>query len=208
MARYVGPVCRICRREGLKLFLKGERCFSEKCAFDRRPYAPGQHGQARAKQSDYREQLREKQKVKRIYGLLERQFRLFFKRAERMRGVTGENLLSLLERRLDSTIYRLGLASSRIEARQLVRHNHFIVNGKKVNIPSYLVKAGDEIEVKERSRKVTKIAAAMENSERRGRLSWLELDKKAFKGVVKGAPVREELTLPINEQLIVELYSK
>ena len=208
MARYVGPVCRICRREGLKLFLKGERCFSEKCAFDRRPYAPGQHGQARAKQSDYREQLREKQKVKRIYGLLERQFRLFFKRAERMRGVTGENLLSLLERRLDSTVYRLGLASSRIEARQLVRHNHFIVNGKKVNIPSYLVKSGDEIEVKERSRKVVKISSAMEGADRRGRVSWLELDKKAFKGVVKGLPVRDELTLPINEQLIVELYSK
>jgi len=208
VARYVGSVCRMCRREGLKLFLKGERCFSEKCAFDRRPYAPGQHGQARAKQSDYREQLREKQKVKRIYGLLERQFRLFFTRAERMRGVTGENLLSLLERRLDSTVFRLGLASSRIEARQLVRHNHFTVNGKKVNIPSYLVKAGDEIEVKERSRKVVKISSAMEASDRRGRVTWLELDKKAFKGVVKGLPVREELTLPINEQLIVELYSK
>jgi small subunit ribosomal protein S4 len=198
----------MCRREGLKLFLKGERCFSEKCAFDRRPYAPGQHGQARAKQSDYREQLREKQKVKRIYGLLERQFRLFFSRAERMRGVTGENLLSLLERRLDSTVFRLGLAASRIEARQLVRHNHFTVNGKKVNIPSYLVKAGDVIEVKERSRKVAKISSAMEASDRRGRVTWLELDKKAFKGVVKGLPVREELTLPINEQLIVELYSK
>lgn len=208
MARYVGPVCRICRREGLKLFLKGERCFSEKCAFDRRPYAPGQHGQARAKQSDYREQLREKQKVKRIYGLLERQFRLFFKRAERMRGVTGENLLSLLERRLDSTVYRLGLASSRIEARQLVRHNHFMVNGKKVNIPSYLVKTGDEVEVKERSRKVAKISLAMESADRRGRVSWLELDKKAFKGMIKGLPVRDEMTLPINEQLIVELYSK
>jgi small subunit ribosomal protein S4 len=198
----------MCRRESLKLFLKGDRCFSEKCAFDRRPYAPGQHGQARAKQSDYREQLREKQKVKRIYGLLERQFRLFFARAERMRGVTGENLLSLLERRLDSTVYRLGLAASRIEARQLVRHNHFTVNGKKVNIPSYLVKAGDEIEVKERSRKVAKISSAMEAADRRGRVTWLELDKKAFKGVVKGLPVREELTLPINEQLIVELYSK
>lgn len=208
MARYIGSVCRMCRRESLKLFLKGDRCFSEKCAFDRRPYAPGQHGQARAKQSDYREQLREKQKVKRIYGLLERQFRLFFSRAERMRGVTGENLLSLLERRLDSTVYRLGLASSRIEARQLVRHNHFTVNGKKVNIPSYLVKAGDEIEVKERSRKVAKISSAMEAADRRGRVTWLELDKKAFKGVVKGLPVREELTLPINEQLIVELYSK
>jgi small subunit ribosomal protein S4 len=208
VARYIGSVCRMCRRESLKLFLKGDRCFSEKCAFDRRPYAPGQHGQARAKQSDYREQLREKQKVKRIYGLLERQFRLFFARAERMRGVTGENLLSLLERRLDSTVYRLGLAASRIEARQLVRHNHFTVNGKKVNIPSYLVKAGDEIEVKERSRKVAKISSAMEAADRRGRVTWLELDKKAFKGVVKGLPVREELTLPINEQLIVELYSK
>ena len=209
--RYTGPSCRQCRREGTKLFLKGTRCLTEKCAVERRGYAPGQHGQNAGrgrKASEYARQLREKQKVKRIYGLLERQFRLFFKRAERMRGVTGENLLSLLERRLDSTVYRLGLASSRIEARQLVRHNHFIVNGKKVNIPSYLVKSGDEIEVKERSRKVVKISAAMENSDRRGRVSWLELDKKAFKGVVKGLPVREELTLPINEQLIVELYSK
>jgi len=208
VARYVGPVCRICRREGMKLFLKGERCYSEKCAFDRRPYAPGQHGQARTKQSDYRDQLREKQKVKRMYGLLERQFRLFFKRAERMRGVTGENLLSLLERRMDSTIYRMGFASSRIEARQLVLHNHFTVNGRKVNIPSYVVKPGDVVEVKERSRKVAKISMAMEGAERRPMMSWLELDKKAFKGLVKGNPVREEMTLPINEQLIVELYSK
>ena len=208
MARYVGPVCRICRREGMKLFLKGERCYSEKCAFDRRPYAPGQHGQARTKQSDYRDQLREKQKVKRMYGLLERQFRLFFKRAERMRGVTGENLLSLLERRMDSTIYRMGFASSRIEARQLVLHNHFTVNGRKVNIPSYVVKPGDVVEVKERSRKVAKISMAMEGAERRPMMSWLELDTKAFKGLVKGNPVREEMTLPINEQLIVELYSK
>ena len=208
MARYIGPVCRICRREGLKLFLKGDRCYSEKCAFDRRPYAPGQHGQARTKQSDYRDQLREKPKVKRMYGLLERQFRLFFQRAERMRGVTGENLLSLLERRLDSTVYRMGFASSRIEARQLVLHNHFTVNGRKVNIPSYVVKAGDVLEVKERSRKVAKIELAMEGADRRPTLSWLELDKKAFKGLVKGNPVREELTLPINEQLIVELYSK
>jgi len=188
--------------------LKGDRCYSEKCAFDRRPYAPGQHGQARTKQSDYRDQLREKQKVKRMYGLLERQFRLFFQRAERMRGVTGENLLSLLERRLDSTVYRMGFAASRIEARQLVLHNHFTVNGRKVNIPSYLVKAGDVLEVKERSRKVAKIELAMEGADRRPTLSWLELDKKAFKGLVKGNPVREELTLPINEQLIVELYSK
>ena len=208
VARYVGPVCRICRREGMKLFLKGDRCYSEKCAFDRRPYAPGQHGQARAKQSDYREQLREKQKVKRIYGLLERQFRLFFERAERMRGVTGENLLSLLERRFDNTVYRLGFATSRIEARQLVLLQHFTINGRKANIPSMLVKTGDVIEVRERSRKVARIGGSMEAADRRGRMSWLELDRKLFKGTVKGLPVREELTLPINEQLIVELYSK
>lgn len=208
MARYIGPVCRLCRREGTKLFLKGERCLSEKCSFDRRPYPPGQHGQGRLRPSDYRDQLREKQKVKRIYGVLERQFRLYFEKADRMRGVTGENLLSLLERRLDSTVYRVGLASSRSEARLLVRHNHFTVNGKKVNIPSYLVRPGDVIEVKEGSRKVDRINAAMEASERRHRVSWVELDKKNFKGTVKAAPVREELTLPINEQLIVELYSK
>ncbi|MCB9528162.1 MAG: 30S ribosomal protein S4 [Myxococcales bacterium] len=208
MARYTGPVCRLCRREGTKLFLKGDRCYSEKCSFDRRPYPPGQHGQGRLRPSDYRDQLREKQKVKRIYGLLEKQFRLYFQRADRMKGVTGETLLSLLERRLDSTVYRLGLASSRSEARQLVRHNHFTVNGRKVNIPSYGVRPGDVIEVKERSRKVERITSAIEASERRPRPSWLEMDKKNWKGTVKGAPVREELTLPINEQLIVELYSK
>lgn len=208
MARYSGPVCRMCRREGMKLFLKGDRCYSEKCSFDRRPYPPGQHGQGRLRPSDYRDQLREKQKVKRIYGVLEKQFRLYFQRADRMKGVTGENLLSLLERRLDSTIYRLGLASSRAEARQLVRHNHFAINGRKVNIPSYSVRVGDEIEVKERSRKVTRITASIEAAERRPRPSWLEMDKKNWKGTVKGDPVRDELTLPINEQLIVELYSK
>ena len=208
MARHTGPVCRLCRREGMKLFLKGERCFSEKCSFDRRPYSPGQHGQTRQRPSDYRDQLREKQKVKRIYGVLEKQFRLYFKRADSMKGVTGENLLSLLERRLDSTVYRLGMATSRSEARQLVRHNHFRVNGRKVNIPSYQVRAGDVVEVRERSRKVQRIQDSMEAADRRHHVSWVELDKKEGKGTVRGAPVRDELTLPINEQLIVELYSK
>lgn len=208
MARYTGPVCRLCRREGTKLFLKGDRCYSEKCAFDRRPYAPGQHGQGRLRPSNYREQLREKQKVKRIYGLLERQFRLYFERADRMKGVTGENLLALLEQRLDNTVYRMGMATSRSEARQLVRHNHFLVNGRKVNIPSYQVRPGDIVEVKERSRKVARIGSALESAESRPLLSWLDVDRKGFKGTVKTAPVREEITLPINEQLIVELYSK
>jgi small subunit ribosomal protein S4 len=208
MARYTGPVCRLCRREATKLFLKGDRCFSEKCSFDRRPYPPGQHGQGRLRPSDYREQLREKQKVKRIYGVLEKQFRLYFSRADRMKGVTGENLLSLLERRLDTTVFRMGFATSRSEARQLVRHNHFTVNGRKTNIPSYQVRPGDEIVVKERSKKVGRIQAAVEGADRKPLMSWLELDKKEFKGTVKALPVRDELTLPINEQLIVELYSK
>lgn len=209
MARYTGSVCRMCRREATKLYLKGDRCFSEKCAFDRRPYAPGQHGQGRVRTSDYRGQLREKQKVKRIYGLLEKQFYLYFEKADRMKGVTGENLLSLLERRLDSTIYRLGMATSRQEARQLVRHNHFLLNGKKVNIPSLLVRPEDVIEIKESSRKVKRLTDALEAAASRATMSWLELDAKNFKGIVKGNPVREELTTPeINEQLIVELYSK
>ena len=208
MARYSGSVCRLCRREATKLFLKGERCYTEKCSFDRRPYPPGQHGQGRMRPSNYRDQLREKQKVKRIYGLLEKQFRLYFKKADRMKGITGENLLGLLERRLDSTVYRMGFASSRSEARQLVLHNHFIVNGQKVNIPSYLVRSGDVVEVKEKSQKVARIGEALEGADRRPMVSWIETDKKAFKGTVKGDPSREELTLPINEQLIVELYSK
>lgn len=209
MARYTGPVCRQCRREGTKIFLKGERCFSETCSFDRRPYPPGQHGQGRLRPSDYRDQLREKQKVKRLYGVLEKQFRLYFHRADRMKGITGENLLNLLERRLDTVVYRLGMASSRNEARQLVRHNHFRVNGKKVNIPSYQVRVGDEITIKERSQKVERITSSMETADRRPRVSWLDLDRKNFKGVVKAEPVREELNMPmINEQLIVELYSK
>ncbi len=208
MARYTGPVCRLCRREGTKLFLKGERCYSEKCSFDRRPYPPGQHGQGRRRPSDYRDQLREKQKVKRIYGVLEKQFRIYFHKADSMRGVTGEELLGLLERRLDSTIYRMGFATSRTEARQLVRHNHFRINGHKVNIPSYLVRPGDVITIKERSQKVQRILDAMESTERRPRMSWLDVDKKNFTGTIRSAPVRDELTLPINEQLIVELYSK
>jgi len=208
MAKYNDSVCKLCRREGLKLFLKGDRCYTEKCAIDRRAYAPGQHGQARSKFSEYGTQLREKQKVKRLYGLLERQFRLSFKKADRMKGVTGENLLLGLESRLDNMVYRLGFSNSRAEARQLVLHGHFMVNGRKVNIPSYACKPGDVIEVKEKSRSVARIAQAVEAVDRRGIPAWLELDKQAFKGTVKNLPQRADLTMPINEQLIVELYSK
>lgn len=208
MSKYTGPVCRLCRREDMKLFLKGDRCYTSKCAYERRAYAPGQHGQARRKRSDYRDQLREKQKVRRIYGLAERQFRGYYFRATRMRGVTGENLLSLLERRLDNVVYRLGFASSRSEARQLVRHRHFRVNGRIVNIPSFLVRPGDAVEVKDRSRTIGRINDSLGAIERRPVPTWLELEKDGYKGVIKGNPVREELTLPIREQLIVELYSK
>ena len=198
----------MCRRENLKLFLKGERCYTEKCAIDRRNYAPGQHGQSRKKFSDYGAQLREKQKVKRLYGLLENQFRNTFKEADRQKGITGEVLLFLLERRLDNTVYRLGFANSRDEARQLVRHNHFAVNQSKVNIPSYLVKPGDVIEVREKSKKVVRIQEALEGVARRGIPQWLEVDKDQMKGNVKSMPTREEITIPIQEKLIVELYSK
>lgn len=208
MARYKESVCKLCRREGLKLFLKGDRCYTEKCAYDRRAYAPGQHGQGRSKFSEYGTQLREKQKVKRIYGALERQFRLTFQRAERKKGVTGENLLFGLESRLDNMVYRMGFANSRAEARQLVRHGHFEVNGRKVNVPSTLCKPGDAIQVREGSRKVQKIVQSMESVDRRGVPAWLELDKPGFKGVIKSLPERPDLTLPIQEQLIVELYSK
>lgn len=208
MAKYTGPLCRLCRREDTKLFLKGDRCYTAKCAYERRAYPPGQHGQARRKRSDYRDQLREKQKVRRIYGIAEKQFRGYYHRAVRMRGVTGENLLQLLERRLDNVVYRLGFASSRSEARQLVRHRHFRVNGRIVNIPSFLVRGGDEIEVKEKSRQIGRIGEALSAIERRPVPGWLELQKDAFRGAVKGNPVREEVTLPIREQLIVELYSK
>lgn len=209
MARYTGSVCRQCRRENMKLFLKGDRCHTDKCAVERRNYAPGQHGQGRIKVSDYGLQLREKQRVKRTYGLLEKQFRSYFVRADRMKGVTGENLLVLLERRLDSMVYRLGFTTSRTEARQLVRHGHFLVNGRKVNIPSYLVRVGDVIEVREKSRQIGRINEALDGVMRRGVPSWVELERDAFKGTVKTLPVRAEMTTPaFQEQLIVELYSK
>ena len=208
MARYRGSSCRICRRENIKLMLKGDRCFSDKCAFDRRSYAPGQHGQKRGKFSDYGIQLREKQKVKRTYGLTEKQFRLFFKRADQMKGITGTNLLTLLERRLDNVVYRLGFANSRNQSRQIVRHNHILVNTKKVNIPSYKVRVGDTIEIKEKSRKIAVITESLDTVVRRGIPQWLELEKEQFKGIVKAYPIREDITMPIQEQLIVELYSK
>jgi len=209
LARYIGSVCRLCRRENLKMFLKGDRCYSDKCAFDRRGFPPGQHGQRRMRKvSDYGIQLREKQKVKRMYGLLESQFHGTFRKAEQKKGVTGTNLLVFLERRLDNVVYRLGFASSRTQARQLVRHNHFTVNGNKMNIPSYLVKVGDVVALREKSRKIAIFSDAMETVVRRGVSGWLELEKEAFRGAVKAYPTREELTMPIQEQLIVELYSK
>jgi len=209
LARYTGSVCRFCRRENLKLYLKGDRCYSDKCAFDRRSYPPGQHGERRGRKiSDYGIQLREKQKIKRMYGLSEKQFHLFFERAESQRGITGTNLLVLLERRLDNVVFRLGFANSRAQARQLVLHNHFAVNGKKVNIPSFLVKTGDAIEVKEKSKKVQTINDSLDAVVRRGLPQWLDLEKENFKGVVKAYPVREDLTMPMQEQLVVELYSK
>jgi len=208
LARYIESACRLCRRENLKLYLKGERCYSDKCAFERRSYPPGQHGQGRVKFSNYGVQLREKQKVKRMYGLVERQFRNFFVKAERMKGITGINLLLLLERRLDNLVYRLGFANSRSEARQMVRHSHFLVQGKKVNIPSYLVRVGQVIELREKSRKIPKIGESLEGVARRGIPSWLELEKEQFRGRLVSLPSREDLTMPIKEQLIVELYSK
>jgi len=209
LARYRGAACRQCRREKLKLFLKGDRCYSDKCSFERRSFPPGQHGQARMrKESDYSIQLREKQKVRRIYGMLEGQFRKYFKMSDRAKGVTGENLLSFLERRLDNTIFRLGFASSRNQARQLVKHNHVLVNNRRVNIPSFFVKVNDEITIREKSRKIEAIADSLEAVARRGVPSWLELDQDNFKGKVKSMPDRQEITMPIQEQLIVELYSK
>ena len=209
MARYIGPVCRLCRREGMKLFLKGERCYTEKCAIEKRNLPPGQHGKARkAKLAGYGLQLREKQKVKRIYGVLENQFRRYFETADRQRGITGETLLQLLERRLDNVVYRMGLSTSRPQARQLVRHGHFEVNGRKVDIPSYLVRPGDVVAVRERSRKITRIQEALGLAQRRGVPDWIELTAEAFAGKVKALPVRADLTMPINEKLVVELYSK
>jgi small subunit ribosomal protein S4 len=208
MSRYIGPVCRQCRREGTKLFLKGDRCYTEKCSVERRAYPPGQHGQGRGRVSDYGLQLREKQKVKRMYGVQEAQFRLTMTAATRMRGRAGENLLSLLERRLDNVVFRLGFATSRAEARQLVRHGHFEVDGRTVDIPSYRVKAGQKIRLREGSRQITRITEALAALERRSLPGWLELDPEQFEGVVKSLPTREDITMPIQEQLIVELYSR
>jgi small subunit ribosomal protein S4 len=208
MARYNDAVCRLCRREGTKLFLKGDRCFTPKCGIERRSYPPGQHGQGRTRFSDYGVQLREKQKVKRMYGLLEGQFARTMERATAMKGRSGENLLMLLERRLDSVVFRMGFATSRAEARQLVRHGHFLVDGRKATVPSILLKPGSKVTVRERSRKVTRIAGALETLEGRAVPRWLETDKDKFEGTVKALPTREDITLPIQEQLIVELYSK
>src|SRR3954465_9503566 len=198
MARYTGPVCRLCRREDMKLFLKGDRCYTDKCGFERRAYAPGQHGQARRRKlSNYGEQLREKQKVKRIYGIAERQFRGYYYKALRLKGVTGENLLVLLDRPMDNIVYRFGFASDHAQARQLVRHGHFLVNGKKVNIPSYLVRTGDVVSVREKRKKIKSIAESMGGVARRGVPQWLELEKEKFSGRIKSMPAREDFTLPI-----------
>lgn len=208
MAKYCGAVCRLCRREGEKLFLKGDRCYTSKCAIERRPTAPGQHGSRRQQFSDYKVQLREKQKVKRIYGMLEKQFRNYVERATKTRGVTGTELLQTLERRLDNICYRLGFSGSRNQARQLVGHNLVSVNGKPVNIPSYLVSVGDVIEVKEKSKKNMFVVASMEAAASRFIPDWLALDKVAAKGTVNALPTREQLPQNIREQLIVELYSR
>jgi len=201
-------VCRLCRRENQKLFLKGDRCNTDKCAFERRGYPPGQHGQGRIKFSEYGLQLREKQKIKRIYGLQEKQFRNLFEFADRKKGVTGNNLLSMLERRLDNVAYRAGFANSRAEARQLVRHGHFVVNGQKVNIPSFLVNKGDMVEVREKSRSTARIMGALEGVKRREIPQWIELDAAGMKGRVRDIPTRDDVTAPMSERLVVELYSK
>ncbi|NMB98001.1 MAG: 30S ribosomal protein S4 [Clostridiaceae bacterium] len=208
MARYTGPSCKLCRREGEKLFLKGDKCYMDKCPVAKRAYAPGQHGQQRKKLSEYGMQLREKQKARRFYGVLEKQFRNYFEMANKMKGVTGENLLRLLESRLDNVVYRLGLAASRPEARQLVKHSHITVNGKKVNIPSYLVTPGDVIAVAEGIRNSEKIKIIIENTGNRVVPSWLEFDAENLTGRVVSLPTREEIDLPVKEHLIVELYSK
>ncbi|MCE5334448.1 MAG: 30S ribosomal protein S4 [Desulfobacteraceae bacterium] len=208
MARYTESQCRLCRREAMKLYIKGDRCYSDKCALERRNYPPGQHGQNRGKLSDYGLQLREKQKIKRMYGLVEKQFESYFKEADRQKGVTGTNFLILLERRLDNTVYRLGFANSRTQGRQLVRHNHFQVNGKKVNIPSYLLRPGDMISVVEGSRTLGIINESIGALPRRGLPAWLDLDATKFEGTFKVFPNREEMNLPVQEQLVVEFYSK
>jgi len=206
LSRYVGPSCRLCRREAVKLFLKGERCFTEKCAIEKRNYPPGVHVDVRGKFLEYGLRLREKQKVRKIYGLSEKQFKRFFTMAERKTGITGANFLVLLERRLDNMVFRLGFATSRKEARQIVSHNHILVNGKKVNTPSFLVKEGDVISVKHKN--LPSVQNALESVVRRGIPSWIELDKEEAKGVIKLLPTREDITMPIREQLIVEYYSR
>ncbi|MFP4167691.1 MAG: 30S ribosomal protein S4 [Desulfonatronovibrionaceae bacterium] len=208
MAKYTESKCRICRREGTKLFLKGDRCFTDKCSYDRRSYPPGEQGRMRKKPTDYAMQLREKQKVRRMYGLLEGQFKRYFNIADKTKGVTGKNLLVMLESRLDNVVYRAGFANSRCQARQLVNHGHFLLNGRKVDVPSCQVREGDTVEVKEKSKKNPVIQEAQEVMARRGSIEWLELDGKALKATVKTMPTREDITFPINEQLIVELYSK
>lgn len=208
MARYIGSKCRLCRREGEKLFLKGEKCYSSKCPIENRPFPPGQHGQRRTRLSDYARQLREKQKLRRIYGILEKQFRLYYKEADRRKGSTGENLLQLLETRLDNVAYRMGFGVSRTEARQLVRHNGVTVNGKKVNIPAYQIKPGDVVAVAERSKEQLRVKAAMELAQQRGFPEWVEVDANKLEGTFKALPERSELPAEIQEQLVVELYSK
>lgn len=208
MARSLEPKCRLCRREGEKLYLKAEKCFTDKCAIERRNYAPGQHGQKQGRASDYANQLRAKQKIRRIYGVLESQFRRTYAEASRRKGVTGETLLQLLESRLDNVAYRMGFGGSRAEARQIVRHNGVLVNGRRVNIPSYLVKPGDVIEVADKAKSQLRIKAAVEAAESRGFPEWIEVDTKALKGTFKALPQRSELPATINEHLVIELYSK
>ncbi len=208
MARYIGSLCRLCRREGMKLFLKGTRCYTEKCAFERRKYPPGQHGHNKSKLSDYGLQLREKQKVKRMYGIMERQFKNYFEKATKMKGVTGENLLKLLERRLDNVVYRMGFAINRRQARQLVRHGFINVNGRKIDIPSYLVKQGDIIEVTQAGKESEIIKESLALAEQRGFSSWLEVNVEEMKGKFLRLPERDEIAIPVQEQLIVEFYSK
>ncbi len=208
MARYTESVCRLCRREGLKLYLKGDRCYTPKCAVERRAYAPGQHGQGRKKVSEYGLQLREKQKARRMYGILEGQFRRYFEKAERQKGITGENLLRLLERRLDNVIYRLGFGASRNESRQLVRHGHFTVNGRKVNIPSYMIKVGDVIAVRDKSKESPRVKELLERAGDRTPPAWLELEAEQARARVVDLPTREQIDAPVQEHLIVELYSR
>jgi len=208
LSRYAGAVCKICRREGMKLFLKGERCFTDKCAIEQREYPPGQHGQGRVRTTEYRIHLREKQKVRYTYGVSEAQFRKYYDMAKRRKGVTGELLLQLLERRLDNIVYRLGFSQSRNGARQLISHGHITVNGHKVNIPSFLVDAGDEVEVKEKSKKLDFIGVSLENREQRGFTEWLEVDKDAKKGKVKALPERKDMPMSVQETLIIEYYSR